>query len=683
MGMERTIVIAATFTANPVADSIQFWLERMEMAGEIYFAPQFQLLQTLLDPASPVRLNRNGLNVVLLRWGDLYPRDESGGRLPVQELAWALQTCVSSTKIPHLVISCPSALDVTESNREVPFSEWDEQLVHEFEADTHVSTITAAQLQALYPVGRVHNNYSDELALIPYTPAMFAAIGTVVARKFHMLTTAPYKAVIVDCDNTLWGGICGEDGARGVLINEAYLRLQEVLVAQYEKGALLCLCSKNNEEDVHAVFRERKEMSLKMEHVALERINWKPKPENLISMAKELRLGVDSFIFLDDSPVECETMRLTLPEVLTLELPSEITKAADFLQRVWAFDRAEATKEDRERTASYKQSREREILRRSSVTLEQFLASLELKVAFEPLNDSNSSRASQLTFRVNQFNFTSLRRTEAELRELVRGGVLNALLVKVSDRFGDYGLVGLILFGWATDSLDVDTLLLSCRALGRGVEHRIISELAQMAKVKGLTGLNLRLTVTPQNRPARDFLNMEFAAYERDFGEYSIYRIPIEIGRALRPQSRGENDRSVDPPDLSPAIPFNDQLQHATRSSNLAWVARATTDGETILAAIETWKSSSRAVADDDLDPPRTELEQILADIWAEVLALKGVGIRQEFLLLGGDSLKMVHIIVRIYGRFGVEFPIATFFESQTIEEHAIKLAQLLPASQD
>lgn len=681
MGVERTIVIGSTFTAEPVADSIQFWLERMEMVGQIHFALQFQLLQTLLDPASSVRLNRVGLNVVLLRWRDLYPRGESGGGLPVQELARALQACVNNTKVPHLVISCPSAPDGTESNREGLFSEWDQQLVQEFEADPHVSIITAVRLQALYPVRHVHDSYSDELALIPYTPAMFAAIGTVVARKFHMLTTAPYKAVVVDCDNTLWGGICSEDGARGVLIGEAHVMLQEVLVRQYEKGVLLCLCSKNNEEDVHAVFRERKEMPLKMEHVALTRINWQPKPENLVSMAKELRLGVDSFIFLDDNPVECETMRLTLPDVLTLQLPSEIGKAADFLRRVWAFDRAEATKEDRERTASYKQTREREILRQSSVTLEQFLASLELRVVFEPLNDSNLSRASQLTFRVNQFNFTTLRRTEVELLELVREGVLNALLVKVSDRFGDYGLVGLILYGWATDSLDVDTLLLSCRALGRGVEHRIISELAQMAKAKGLAGVSLPLTATLKNRPARDFLNMEFASYRRDGGEYCIYRIPVEIGRDLRPQAMGENARLVDPLDLSPAILINDQPQHATRSANLAWAVQTTTDGETILAAIGTWKSNSHPGADGDIDLPRTELEQILADIWAEVLALESVGIRQNFLFLGGDSLKMVHIIVRIYGRFGVEFPISTFFESQTVEEHAVKLAQLLPAS--
>jgi FkbH-like protein len=590
---------------------------------------------------------------------------------------------VNNTKVPHLVISCPSAPDGTESNREGLFSEWDQQLVQEFEADPHVSIITAVRLQALYPVRRIHDSYSDELALIPYTPAMYAAIGTVVARQFHMLTTAPYKAVVVDCDNTLWGGICSEDGARGVLIDKLHVMLQKFLVAQYERGVLLCLCSKNNEEDVHAVFRERKEMPLKMEHVALDRINWKPKPENLVSMAKELGLGVDSFIFLDDNPVECETMRLLLPDVLTLQLPSEIAEAADFLQRVWAFDRAEATKEDGERTASYKQTRERETLRQSSATLEQFLAGLELKVAFEPLNDSNLSRASQLTFRVNQFNFTALRRTEVELLELVRGGALDGLLVKVSDRFGDYGLVGLILYGWATDSLDVDTLLLSCRALGRGVEHRIISELAQMAKAKGLAGVSLRLAATLKNRPARDFLNMEFASYKRDCGEYDIYRIPVEIGRDLRPQAMGDNDRSVDPLDFSPAMPFNDQPQHATRSANLAWAAQTTTDGETILAAIETWKNNSHPGADDDIDVPRTELEQILANIWAEALALESVGIRKNFLLLGGDSLKMVQIIVRIYGRFGVEFPISTFFESQTIEEHAVKLAQLLPASRN
>jgi FkbH-like protein len=291
-------------------------------------------------------------------------------------------------------------------------------------------------------------------------------LGTLIVRKFHMLTTPPYKLIAVDCDDTLWAGACGELGAGGIQLRPSHVDLQQFLVSQAQQGCLVCLCSKNNPEDVEAVFRERPDMPLRWEHLAAVRVNWRPKPENLLAMAGDLGLGTDSFIFLDDNPIECEGMRQSLPEVLTLQLPPNGESWKPYLRRVWAFDRPAATGEDMQRLHYYRQEREREQLHQKSATLEEFIAGLELKVEFQPIAPEGLRRASQLSFRVNQFNATTVRRSEAELARLLDDQSLDGWIVDVSDRFGAYGLVGLVLFAAGSSSLRVDTFLLSCRALG-------------------------------------------------------------------------------------------------------------------------------------------------------------------------------------------------------------------------
>jgi len=616
MKIERTIVVASTFTAEPVRDSVQFWIERMEMGGRISFAPQNQLFQTLLDPTSPFTLNPGGLNVVLMRWEDLDHAEKSEGDRVLNDLIEALRACSARAKVPHLVIPCPASPSAAATVRHQVYAQWDGRLADEFAANPNIRLVTSEILQTLYPSASIHDSRGDRLALIPYSPAMFAALGTVISRTFHGLTTEPYKAIVADCDGTLWGGVCGEEGPHGVRLERSHLALQEFLVSQSQQGVLICLCSKNNEDDVEAVFRQRADMPLLREHLAASRINWAPKAENLKSIAEELGLGTESFIFLDDNPIECEAMRRSLPNVLTLQLPADQSDIPRWLRRVWAFDRTVPTNEDRKRTSLYQQERERRQLRKRSMTLGEFLAGLDLKVACVPLDAGNVARASQLTFRVNQFNLTTIRRTEGELAALLREGGLNGFTVQVSDRFGDYGLVGLVLYSLIRDALRVDTLLLSCRALNVALAIRYL------------------------------------------------------------PRTTKERSAGFDP-DAS-SIPTDDDGFNAARPQRFASIACGMLDADGILAAIQEWRGRDCIDENAALVPASTELERLLVDVWAEVLGLQRVGLRDNFFSLGGDSLMMVRIIIRLYGLTGVEFPISAFFESPTIQEQVIKFDPLL-----
>ncbi len=264
-----------------------------------------------------------------------------------------------------------------------------------------------------------------------------------LARKIFALQSYPYKVIALDCDYTLWSGICGEDGVAGVKIDPPFRGLQEFIVAQQAAGKLICLCSKNQEEDVFAVFDQHQDMVLKRHHLVNWRINWESKSENLKALATELQLSLDSFIFIDDNPVECAEVRANCPEVLTLQLPEQPDRIPQFLEHYWAFDQLQATEEDQQRTNLYQQNVQRQRLQQDSFSFSDFLAQLNLEIEISPMQNEQLSRVAQLTQRTNQFNLTTIRRSEAEIQQLCNLERLECRVVKVKDRFGDYGLVGL------------------------------------------------------------------------------------------------------------------------------------------------------------------------------------------------------------------------------------------------
>jgi FkbH-like protein len=327
-----------------------------------------------------------------------------------------------------------------------------------------------------------------------------------IVRKFFAILVPSYKAIVLDCDQTLWRGVLGEDGAHAITIDPPYKYLQEYMVAQYEAGMLICLCSKNNENDVIEAFKQRADMPLRLDHIIAHRINWKSKSQNIISLAEELQLGLESFIFIDDNPIECAELRAYCPEVLTLQLPEEPEKIPVFLQHVWPFDHVKITSEDRQRSLLYKENISRTRFQEGFLSFTEFIKELSLKITISETQPAHIQRVAQLTQRTNQFNCTTKRRSEAEIEQLCLSADYSSFIVNMTDRFGDYGLVGVCIFKVADKDIIVDTFLLSCRALGRGVEHAMLSHLGQTALRMNRNNIIVPYYQTAKNKPAYDFL---------------------------------------------------------------------------------------------------------------------------------------------------------------------------------
>jgi FkbH-like protein len=247
-------------------------------------------------------------------------------------------------------------------------------------------------------------------------------------------------------------------------------------------------------------------MLLKREHVAAWKINWIPKPDNLRMLSAELGLSLDSFVFIDDDAFECEAVRTLCQEVLVLPLPADEARIEAFFRNIWDLDQKKITVDDQNRTLYYRQDAERARARSKMSSIVDFLASLELEVQITSLLLDDLDRAAQLTERTNQFNLNGIRRSVVELQTLMDAGQAQCMMVRACDRFGDHGTVGLIIYCLSGEVMKVDTLLLSCRALGKGVEQYLAAHLARAALSAGASRVDFAYRPTTKNAPIQAFL---------------------------------------------------------------------------------------------------------------------------------------------------------------------------------
>jgi FkbH-like protein len=348
------------------------------------------------------------------------------------------------------------------------------------------------------------------LARAPFSAALWLAWAREQAAFLLALLAPPRKCLVLDLDNVLWGGIIGENGLANIQLGQTYpgsvyRDFQRTLLELHDRGVLLAINSKNNLDDVEEAFHSHPDMILKWEHFACRRINWKSKTENMQEIAHELNIGLDSLVFFDDDPVEQARMRQSLPSVLTLPVPREPIQYVKVLRHSRAFDRLTATEEDRRRGAMYQEQAARHQLRDSAASVEDFLTSLQMTAHIEPVGDFAFPRAVDLLQKTNQFNLTTRRHAPAHLKTLLADPQYGVFTLRVTDRFGDNGVVGLAIIQKRGDTAHIESFLLSCRVIGRTVETALLSFLAGWARASGASALEGEYLPTPKNGPAADF----------------------------------------------------------------------------------------------------------------------------------------------------------------------------------
>lgn len=388
------------------------------------------------------------------------------------------------------------------------------------------------ELQARHGRGRFHSEKKWVTTKLPFTIDGLGWMAKEWWRWLAVFALPQAKVLALDLDNTLWGGVVGEDGVAGLKLGDEhpgafFTDLQRTVLEIAGRGVLLVLVSKNNLEDAMRVFDEHPQMLLRREHLAALRVNWEPKPANLVALAQELNLGLESFVFLDDNPAERAAVRRALPEVIVPEIGADPSTYADALRALPQLERLSMSAEDAERTRMYAQERERRDLQAGADNLEDFLASLDIRVAISPIDAMTLPRASQLTLKTNQLNTTTRRYNEAQLAERLADPAWSGFVLSASDRFGDNGVVGVALLHGEGEVSLIDTFLLSCRVIGRGIETAFLAHLAASARAAGHAKLQGWFVPTPKNAPARDiYRQADFqpvdAASEGDLWELDL-----------------------------------------------------------------------------------------------------------------------------------------------------------------
>ncbi len=343
----------------------------------------------------------------------------------------------------------------------------------------------------------------------PWTEEYWQALATEIGRNIRLEYIPSKKCIVLDADNTLWGGITGEDGIEGIqLSNEfpgsAFKDFQKMLLSMKKNGVMLAVASKNNESDFFEVLDRHDEMILRRDDFLSFQIHWNSKVDSLKKIATDLNIGLDALVFIDDNPKEIAEVNDRLPEVVTFTVPEELSALPYIFKNTHLFDRNKLTEEDLNRTSMMQASQKRKQLEKN-MSEEEFLSSLDLKMSIFRAKPQHIGRVTQLINKTNQFNLTTIRRTLEEVTNFSKSDNYDIIAMTLKDKYGEYGLVGVAIIDKKTDDFYIDTFLMSCRILGRKAETTFLNTLITYAKQSSAKTLRASYIETNKNMMVRDF----------------------------------------------------------------------------------------------------------------------------------------------------------------------------------
>lgn len=551
-GMSVKVGILHTYTSDLLDPWLAFEAAVAGIDLSVYHAPYGVTFQEASENSGLVQ-HKPDVTLVMLQRRDLHPDLMSpiAGFTPerlealrldvvkgVETLVGALRRYplgqIIFTVLPSMSEPCLGQFDTQAERSEAAWWAEVKRGIGQMFRESLPSTLYLDLDETLANIGRRHFFdlrfwYSSQF---PFSAEAARELAAKIVRIGEALKAPKAKAIILDADNTLWGGVIGEDGLTGIGLGPDYpgncfVDFQRRLLDYQQRGFILALCSKNNLADLNQVLREHPHQVLREEHFAAHRVNWEPKAENIASLAKELNLGLESFIFVDDSSHECEAVRQALPQVQVVQTPSRPVAIPTCLEGVARLEIFSLTAEDLAKTAMYAQERQRREFQEQSGQSDgggsaEYLRSLGMKMKVSLNPEAHLARLAQLTQKTNQFNLTTRRYDEHQMREFMQSDDCLVADFSLADIFGDSGIVGLAIFRLDGKSgAALDTFLMSCRVIGREAETAFLQTLLQVLSGKGVTEVMAEFLPTAKNGLAQGFLSSQGFSTNAD-GTYGI-----------------------------------------------------------------------------------------------------------------------------------------------------------------
>lgn len=517
------LAVLATFTADMLRPSLVVESARRGMALSWWAGPFGQVEQQIIDPGSGVYTEQPDAILLLLRAGDLsgacgcrfLTMDAEAERLRLKEwLAGQLRTLRAGTAAAILVSNFAPpefvAAGLADAGSQTAWVQAvNAALAEVCAAVTRCYVLDVARAAMETGLSRWRDDRLAYLAKAPWSAEALTAVAKLTARTLRAAFTAPKKCLVLDMDNTLWGGVIGEAGMEGIHLGPDYpgnvfVDFQKSVLSLRDRGILLAAASKNNTADVEAVLAEHPSSVLRRSDFAAWEVHWEDKATSLRRIAQSLNIGLDALVFMDDNPVERAWVREQLPEVTVVELPASPMGYWKALDDTACFDTLTLTAEDRQRAGMYAGEVQRQELQNTAGNLEEFLRSLQLVLTVGCVDEATLPRVAQLLGKTNQFNLTTRRHDETVIRDLCARGA--GLWVRVRDRFGDAGLVGVLIAVPDGPAWRLDTFLMSCRVIGRRVETAMLALLERVAAARDVRELTGEFLPTKKNQPAERFL---------------------------------------------------------------------------------------------------------------------------------------------------------------------------------
>ncbi len=522
---QTKIAVLGSFTTHQLVWLLELYLQAARVKSEIYEADYGTFRQEIFDPTSELYRFQPDFVVVATTWRDLGHRPNAGDdrALAQQKVEAELADWALLWKTANNRLGC----QIIQNNFDVP--PWrslaNHELRHPSSLGRYVNLVNMQMQDMAPPYVTIHDidhlsaswgrwEWGDERfyhhAKLPCSPEHLVDYAHSLASLILTHFGAAKKCLVLDLDNTLWGGVIGDDGLTGIRLgqgdpeSESFVSFQRYVKGLRERGVILAVCSKNTDAVAREVFQKHPEMVLRLSDIACFLANWDDKATNLARIAAELNIGLNSLVFVDDNPAERSIVRRLQPEVAVPELPADPAGYIMALERHRYFQALTVSSEDLKRTEYYQTDVARKTAESSAADLGGFLKSLEMTARIGPITPETIERSVQLIHRSNQFNLTTRRHSVAELRAMMEDPSWLTRTVSICDKFGDNGLISVLLARIQHDVLLIDTWLMSCRVLKRGVEQFLLNHIAQTAKELDLASIRGEYVPTAKNDLVRD-----------------------------------------------------------------------------------------------------------------------------------------------------------------------------------